>query len=261
MTVFFYLYYFFCNPYEQPFSFSFIQRQSSCMDSDHLRCSQSIWFDSSYFISRGRKIGVSRVQLNWQREWVYRVRGSPPESLVSKPQTCQAEKGISCQRSVFCVCPSASSDLLSNLITVWLWHCHTGRWTNFWLHIPFPLHPRSPISECHRNYFQRSQFLFCFLLFYNNSCLSATSNFFFLLINIFKKMIGYDSSLIFFASVLLVHLPLCFLLLFGVWKCTFKHASLACMQTGLAAVTCSSAIVAPLTRRPPPQASTVLARI
>lgn len=43
------------------------------------------------------------------------------------------------QHPDFC---SAWGVLLPDLITVWLWHCHTGRSTNFWLHTPppFPCH-------------------------------------------------------------------------------------------------------------------------
>lgn len=50
---------------------------------------------------------------------------------------CQAETQI-LSSSAFSDCPSASSVLLSDLITVWLWHCHTGRSKNFWLHTPLP---------------------------------------------------------------------------------------------------------------------------
>lgn len=47
-------------------------------------------------------------------------------------------KKCQCVGSASSNCRSASSVLLFDLITVWLWHCHTGRSTNFWLHTPPP---------------------------------------------------------------------------------------------------------------------------
>lgn len=60
-------------------------------------------------------------------------------------------------------------------------------------------------------------------------------------------MIGYDRPLM-FAFVLLVYLPFCFLCSSVLWKCTFRHAYVACglAITDLAIVTCSSGIVATL---------------
>lgn len=60
-------------------------------------------------------------------------------------------------------------------------------------------------------------------------------------------MIGYDRSLI-FALRASGWFAFLFPLLFCVWKCTFKHAYVACGLAiiGLAVVTCSSGVVATL---------------
>lgn len=60
---------------------------------------------------------------------------------LDQPLLVAGQKNEPCQclSSASSDCRSASSVLLSDPITVWLWHCHTGRSTNFWLHTPLPL--------------------------------------------------------------------------------------------------------------------------